>query len=156
MLIEVITLYQPWASLAAFEEKGFETRGWGTKHRGPLAIHAGNKIDYEACKQPRIKAALEKHGIKDPDQLPTGCIIAITQLFDCVQMVESKESKYGVKVPGYKLSDQEYDFGFYEPGRYAWILANVRRPKEPIPARGRQRIWKFELNSINFKGQEWA
>jgi hypothetical protein len=155
MLVDVITLYQPWATLAALREKGIETMSWGTKHRGILAIHAGNKIDYEACREPRIKAILEKHGIKDPSQLPTGCIIAVTQLFDCVQMVENEGSKYGVKLPGYKLSDQEYDFGYYTPGRFACILANIRRPKEPLPAKGKQRIWKFDINTVNFKGQEW-
>lgn len=155
MEIEVVTLYQPWATLAALREKGFETRGWGTKYRGFLGIHAGNKIDLDACEHPRIKAILAKHGITDPNQLPTGCIVAVTQLFDCVQMIECEDSKLGVKVPGYKLTDQEYDFGYYEPGRFAWILANVRVPKEPIPARGRQRLWKFELSNTNFKGQEW-
>lgn len=155
MLIDVITLYQPWASLVAWKEKGFETRGWGTKHRGLLGIHAGNTIDYEACKHPRIKTILAKHGITDPQQLPTGCIIAVSQLFDCVQMVEAADSKYGVKVPGYKLSDQEYDFGHYEPGRFAWILANIRRPKQPIPSKGKQRLWKFELSNAKFSGQEW-
>lgn len=155
MVVDVITLYQPWATLMALKEKGFETRCWGTKHRGRLAIHAGNKIDYEACKQPRIKAVLEKHGITNPEQLPTGCIIAISSIFDCVQMVECRESKFGVKVPGYKLSDQEYDFGHYAAGRYAWIVANIRRPKEPIPAKGKQRLWKFDISSTKFKGQEW-
>jgi hypothetical protein len=35
--MKAITLYQPWATLAAIEDKGFET---ATKHRGPIAIHA--------------------------------------------------------------------------------------------------------------------
>jgi activating signal cointegrator 1 len=35
-----ITLWQPWASLVACGAKTWETRGWPTKYRGPLRIHA--------------------------------------------------------------------------------------------------------------------
>lgn len=156
MKVEVLTLIQPWASLIAYEEKMIETRSWGTKHRGDLAIHAGKKIDYEACEQPRIKLALAKHGITKPSQLPTGCIVGICKVFDCVKMAADPGSKLGVKVPGYKLSDREYSFGNYAPGRYAWILANVRRPARPIPAKGQLGIWKYDLNYSRFHGQEWA
>lgn len=38
--MKAITIWQPWAMLIALLEKGNETRGWPTKHRGPLAIHA--------------------------------------------------------------------------------------------------------------------
>lgn len=154
MIIQVLTLIQPWATLAAFNEKGFETRSWGTKYRGKLAIHAGKKIDYEACEQPRIKAALARHGITKPSQLPTGCIVAVTQVFDCVKMVSDPTEKYGVKIPGYKLSDREYSFGHYAPGRWAWILANTKRTPN-IPAKGKQGLWNFDLKYSQFAGQVW-
>jgi hypothetical protein len=53
-----ITIIQPWATLIALGEKKYETRGWPTKHRGPLAIHAGKKIDKEACEEPEIKLGM--------------------------------------------------------------------------------------------------
>jgi hypothetical protein len=155
MIIKAITLIQPWASLKAYDEKGNETRSWGTLYRGLMAIHAGLKIDYEACKNPWIKAALQRHGINSPDELPTGCILAVCQVFDCVKMIDCPESRYGVKLPGYKLTDQEYHFGHYEPGRYAWILANTRRPLEPIAAKGKQGLWDFDTKNIKFRGQKW-
>lgn len=39
--IPVLTLHQPWATLIALGAKTVETRGWPTKYRGPIAIHAG-------------------------------------------------------------------------------------------------------------------
>lgn len=38
--MKAITLWQPWASLVATGAKIIETRSWGTRHRGPIAIHA--------------------------------------------------------------------------------------------------------------------
>jgi hypothetical protein len=55
--------YKPWVKLIALGEKQFETRSWATNYRGELAIHAGKKIDKEACRQPVIVSALNKHGI---------------------------------------------------------------------------------------------
>jgi hypothetical protein len=155
MIIKAVTLIQPWATLIALGEKQFETRSWSAQYKGLLGIHAGMKIDFEALKNLRIKSSLMKYGIDSPDKLPTGCIVAISQIFDCVKMVESREARYGVKVPGYRLSDQEYAFGYYEPGRWAWILADIRRPATPIPVKGKQRLWDFDINGIKFNGQEW-
>ena len=43
MKIKAITIYQPWASLKACGAKKFETRGWATNYRGPIAIHAAKQ-----------------------------------------------------------------------------------------------------------------
>ncbi len=40
------------------------------------------------------------------------------------------------------VEGDELAFGDYAIGRYAWKLANVRRI-DPVPARGRQRIWEW-------------
>jgi hypothetical protein len=42
------------------------------------------------------------------------------------------------------LSPSEKAFGDYTPGRYAWLLADVRRLPEPIPARGALGLWEWE------------
>lgn len=41
--MKAITIWQPWASLIACGAKKYETRGWPTKYRGPIAIHAAAK-----------------------------------------------------------------------------------------------------------------
>lgn len=153
--MKVVTEIQPYATLIALEEKGIETRSWYTKHRGMLAIHAGLKIDYEACGIPEIKRALERHGITDPSMLPTGCILCICSLFDCVKMVKPEDNSEETIMPGYKVSKKERAFGYYAPGRYGWVLAFVRRLSRPIKARGKQLLWDFDLSRTNFRGQEW-
>ena len=35
-------------------------------------------------------------------------------------------------------------FGHFDCGRWAWLLTDVERFAEPIPARGRQGIWNWE------------
>lgn len=40
MMLRAVTLWQPWASLAALGLKQYETRSWRTAYRGPLLIHA--------------------------------------------------------------------------------------------------------------------
>jgi hypothetical protein len=135
--LKAITLIQPWATL-------IETRSWSTKYRGELAIHAGKEVDLEACELPLIKEALKKHGYTSPDQLPTSAILTICNLFDCVQMKERPGYTYPVILPGYKLSSKEIQFGYYAPGRYAWVLANNRPMKVPVPAKGKQRLWEWK------------
>jgi len=136
--MKAITLHQPWATLIALKEKGIETRTWKTDYRGPLAIHAGKKIDTEACAIPEVRNSLQKHGFV-PEELPTGCIVATTSLYDCVQMVN------GTDIPGYRIPSKEYSFGHFATGRYAWILVYTKKLDKPIPARGRQGLWKTNI-----------
>ncbi|MFE4712623.1 MULTISPECIES: ASCH domain-containing protein [unclassified Paenibacillus] len=77
--MKAITIIQPWATLIAIGEKRFETRSWATKKRGPLAIHAGKKIDKDACQESEISSALERHGYT-ADNLPTGAVVATCNL----------------------------------------------------------------------------
>lgn len=41
--MKAVTISQPFATLVALGAKTLETRSWATKHRGDLAIHAGQK-----------------------------------------------------------------------------------------------------------------
>jgi hypothetical protein len=143
-----LTLIQPWATLKVLDEKYYETRSWETKFRGKLAIHAGAKIDFEACEIPEIKAALARHGYTDPKTLPTSAILSTCVVFDCVQMVGSAFSGRTI-VPGYKLSTKEEAFGDYRPGRYAWILADNKRLKKPVPAKGKLKLWEWKEDDRN-------
>ncbi|MEK3873671.1 MULTISPECIES: ASCH domain-containing protein [unclassified Paenibacillus] len=146
--MKAITILQPWATLIALGEKRFETRGWATKHRGPLGIHAGKKVDRSACEQPEIKAVLARHGYT-ADNLPTGAVVAVAKLNECFQVyrdvlggvvvLESENRK-----THFSTLDNEYHFGWYEKGRYAWEITDVRRLPEPIPAKGMQRLWNWE------------
>ncbi|OBZ15145.1 ASCH domain-containing protein [Bacillus sp. FJAT-26390] len=143
--MKVITIIQPWATLIAIGEKHFETRSWPTKHRGPIAIHAGKKIDREACEQKEIKATLEAHGYTI-DNLPTGAIVATGTISECYKTRQYGMSDFveltsdsGIK----SIDGPEFVFGDYSTGRFAWEITGVDQLREPIPAKGQQGLWNW-------------
>jgi hypothetical protein len=81
---------------------------------------------------PRVEKALWN------EDTPFGKVIAIAELVDCVEMTNERIAAWREM-----YGDDEIAFGHFEPGRYAWIHANVRRI-ELVPAKGRQRIWEWE------------
>jgi len=137
--LTAITLHQPWASLIAKGYKQYETRDWPTNHRGPIVIHAGRK--------PKGKQELREHdkvmaSFKDllNEDCPYSSVIAIAELTDVICMTEEfiKEQ-----------SPTELRCGNWAVGRYAFKLENVR-PLAPIPATGKQGLWKFDQETAGF------
>lgn len=147
--MKVITLIQPYATLIALGEKKFETRSWATKHRGDLLIHAGKKIDKEACNGISLSRTLTKHGYTI-DNLPTGVIIAKANLKDCYEIYEEHMGnavlmdKNNYQVHWIGKDSNEYHFGDYTHGRYAWELKDVEQI-EHIPAKGQLSLWNYNL-----------
>ncbi len=121
--MKAITIKQPWATLIALGEKKFETRSWQTKYRGPLAIHAGKSVDKEACEDSWIKGLLAEHGITSWKQLPTGVVLATTELVDCHKI--GLRVGYVVATTGPDIHGYEFVLGDYTEGRYAWELTNL-------------------------------
>ncbi|WP_234541766.1 hypothetical protein [Paenibacillus pseudetheri] len=39
---------------------------------------------------------------------------------------------------------KKYSFGWFDQGRYAWELAEIKQLLAPIPAKGQQQIWNWE------------
>lgn len=139
--MKAITIIQPWATLIAIGAKKYETRSWPTKHRGEIAIHAGKKIDHDACREPEIRAALSEWGYTE-NNLPTGAVVATAQLVNCLKSVDTWTDGY--ELEGRRLIySPEYEFGDFTPGRYAWELADVRKLDETIPAKGQQGLWNW-------------
>lgn len=153
-----ITLTQPWASLIAIGAKRIETRSWPTNYRGPLAIHAaaglahvgGKRAFWQLEQSQPFYAVLRAANLPDYDRFaegyPFGAIVAVCALVDCrptagPQGEHGTSSKYAAWVHG--LSDQERAFGDFSPGRFGWLLDDVRALPEPIPARGALQLWEW-------------
>ncbi|MXO81707.1 ASCH domain-containing protein, partial [Paenibacillus sp. OT2-17] len=68
--MKVLSMIQPWATLLVQGETLYETRSWKTRYRGPLAIHASQKVDKQACKYELIRSLLAKNGYTE-QSLPT-------------------------------------------------------------------------------------
>jgi hypothetical protein len=151
--MKALTLRQPWATLVAIGAKTIETRPWATSYRGPLAIHAAKgfpkeardllwkDFDFYAAFRPDHAAALKLAGVRlvpnaaacaVSGQLPLGSVVATCRLVSII--VTSRITA---------LSDQERAFGDYSPGRYAWILEDVKPLAVPIPAKGALSLWEW-------------
>jgi activating signal cointegrator 1 len=114
--IPVLTLWQPWASLCVIINpatglpyKTIETRGWSTKYRGPLAIHAASRppcsyrtdtwvgnwkahrrtgdggydLSLYQARSPELSPEPSR-GLLDLHELPVGAIVATCTLVDVV------------------------------------------------------------------------
>lgn len=150
--MKAITILQPWASLIACGEKKIETRSWATKYRGKIAIHAAAKhtrLQFENPYHDVLGKHYNLHVPYDMDEIPYGKVIAIADLVNCVIM-DGLNFSVEDKVNGAYLANgdfvegNELAFGDYAEGRYAWILENVQRV-EPVPAKGQQRIWNWNI-----------
>ncbi|MFL0196978.1 hypothetical protein ACJDU8_15630 [Clostridium sp. WILCCON 0269] len=88
---------------------------------------------------------IKKHGYTTSN-LPTGVIIAKVDLVDCIEIDLGTDP--GLRKARLKndnvIQGNEYSFGDYTPGRYAWILDNIEPLKEPIPAKGQLSLWEYK------------
>lgn len=151
--MKALTLTQPWATLVGIGAKRLETRSWTTKYRGPVAIHAAKVFPVKAqqlCFLEPFRLYLD--GYVDfgtpylgSHRFPLGYIVATCDLVDIIRIGDKLEHYfYPVNGVGYfsiPPDEPELSFGDYTPGRYAWILANVKQLKEPEIARGALGLW---------------
>jgi activating signal cointegrator 1 len=172
MRIKCLTLTQPWATLVAIGAKRIETRSWATSYRGPLAIHAatslkpvGGRLGLHAlCGTPPFCDVLLAAGysamLVPAWGLPLGAIVAVRELIDCVPTqhpgaanapgkpwfvgAQKGVGQHYYEVPP-PLDSDEYAFGDYSAGRYAWLLDGSGALAEPIPARGALGLWDYDL-----------
>ncbi len=172
--MKALSVWQPWASLLPATLNGarvkqFETRGWATRYRGPIAIHAAAKSprwvvahDYDGLPAATLAAMGKALGIfpgdfgdRMFDKLPRGAIIATAELVECWEItgndgrgeayihLDAETARDGRArfriVHGY-----EYRFGDWSPGRYAWQLEDMKLLPTPIPAKGAQGLWWWD------------
>jgi hypothetical protein len=159
--MKALTLTQPWATLIAIGAKCIETRSWSTGHRGPLAIHAAKTLSRDVyprgdedfahlCNTEPFATALINAGyhqpggsfqpeVPSPFMLPRGVIVAVAHLERVTQMTERGIASLA------HLHPTEHAFGYYEPGRWAWVLREPRPLTVPIQARGAQGLWDWTV-----------
>lgn len=166
--MKALTLWNPWAMLVAVLLKRFETRSWYTEYRGPLAIHAAKSFPRDcklaALSDPLlghlIDAGLFPRLIRQQSEFPfavnntwfnrflLGAIVAICNLEAVylitdthMEQVKPLTEKHPLMLP--LPEEPERSFGDYTPGRFAWLLTDVRCLPKPIAATGRQRLWEW-------------
>lgn len=154
--MKALTLTEPWASLVAIGAKRIETRNWATAYRGPIAIHAAKgmteadlAIAQSAVYREALKAspfywdsALVKHAFHHT----RGKVIATGRLVGCF-LIGRNSGGYVDLIASdgqtERVPNDELPFGGYEPGRYGWVIVDVGRIPDPIPARGALGLWEW-------------
>lgn len=131
MMAKGLTVMQPHAELIASGRKTIETRWWPTNYRGPLAIHAGLRVDRQAFTFIPAPALIAlPHPLHWQDNLMRGAIVATTTLADVRRMRPSDEADACCP---------------WDDGKYAWILKDTRRVDPPIARVGAQGLWNINL-----------
>lgn len=125
--MKTLSIRQPWAELIVQGRKTLELRTWMVKYRGPLAIHASQTVEREACLA---------HDL-DPDQVTTGAVIGVV---DLVKIIELDAASYASQRAEH-LAGGPWDSG----PLYGWRLANPRPLPEPVPMRGRMGVFEASI-----------
>lgn len=140
--IKTLSVWQPWASLLVAGVKEYETRGWATKYRGPLAIHAARRWTpdlVELCRRPPYRDLLAELGLSlDELQAQCGHVLGTVDLigiFPSNRMVG-------------ELTELEKRLGDWRPGRYGWRMANQKQFAQPIWATGAQGLWWWDMPKV--------
>lgn len=127
--VKALSIMQPWAWLIVNRHKAIENRDWSTRYRGPVAIHAGKKIDDGAADDVRLclHPVTGEHwrAADRPDRYETGGIVGIADIVDCV---EQSNNPWFV-------------------GRYGFVLAN-QRPVPFIPVKGALGFFDWRKNIV--------
>jgi hypothetical protein len=118
--VKALSIRQPYVAAILAGRKSVEVRGGPTHHRGPLLLHASRRWGR------RERAELERlrsRGVRllEPEPEELGAIVGRATLVDC-RPLEPGDLRRAL------VDDAE-------PGRFAWVLEDVRR-LDPVPYRG--------------------
>ncbi len=162
--MKAISLWQPWASAIAIGAKRIETRCWATSYRGPLAIHAAKRCVKSELEQFDEEMLWDGALNRPPSEsrkplweaIPFGAVVAVAELVGC-RRTESFGTDIDVLrgrvwAPSEFYAWTERDMGDFYPGRFGWVLTDVRPLPEPILYRGEQGL--FEIPDSVFTGKE--
>lgn len=142
--MKVLSMIQPWASLFLFDEAHYESRTWKTNYRGPLAIHTSKKIDCPFANHRAIQYLLGRNGLT-PEKLPTGVIIGVCNLVNCLKVVEANQES-AILEDGRIVSGNDYVLGDYRAGNYAWEVSDKKLLTHFIPAKGQLGLWEYDFS----------
>lgn len=162
--MRTLTDWQPYASLIMAGIKKNETRNHSTGIRGEIAIHAAvkktqlfslikvnednvfnNTLDHAAKVILKALPSVDILNGYTLNHLPRGMVLGTVEIVDCLKIVENNPSeKTALLENGQQINGDEYLFGDYDAGRYAWVLKNPKPFETPILAKGKQGWWKWE------------
>lgn len=134
-----LTLHRPWPWCFLHAGKRVENRSWPAPpflFDEWIALHAGEHFDDAAASRMRAGDFGEAaRGVLDAGVThPAGVIFAIARLGSLRHIDGGSFCDDGARPP-----DQDR----WSFGPWVWALHDLRRLPKPIPARGRQRLWRL-------------
>ena len=126
IILKVLTLRQPWATLVAEGIKKYEFRSWKTNYRGKVLIHAGagvDKKDMERFKELNL-------------EFPSKKIIAEVEIEDCLELDDKLNNEI--------IAENNIAYGSKVRTGYAWKLKNVKKIKSDKIINGKLGLWNID------------
>lgn len=144
--INALTVWQPWATLLTRKEKKYETRGWkpSLDTGDLLALHSAKKWDENSTlhkTNPEIRTALTLVERLPPDFgqvdqcMPRGRVLAVARFAGAFPTGDYRDT----------ISDRERALGDWSDGRWAWGIKIEYIYGTPVPTRGNQGLWEWEV-----------
>lgn len=134
--MKALSLLQPWATLIAIGAKTIETRSWSTTYRGEIAIHASKRWTGEQRYLATQAGPIAKALTPFPGMC-LGSVVAVARMVDCVSTDSLTAFEILAKHP------EERAFGDFSPGRFMWILEDVRALPAPVHCKGALSLWEL-------------
>ncbi len=119
--MKCLTIDPVWAWAIIHGPKRIENRSWATRHRGPLAIHAGKNTTREAA----AREFCASIGLEVPEDIPRGAVVGVVNVVDVVRREEAPDDPFAT-------------------GPVCWILEDPRPLETPIEIPGQQTLWDVE------------
>ena len=152
--MKAITLHEPYATLIAHGDKTIETRHWPAPAGlvgQDIAIHAAKRVTPTLSMHVDTEKAMRRTGINP------GHVVAIARLArvdrvkgyylgcDCgfcgLRLLRTLPDSRVKGESGHIYRTDPH--GDFTPGRYLWVLQNIRRLKNPVAAVGHQGFFNW-------------
>eukprot|EP00927_Polykrikos_kofoidii_P033714 TRINITY_DN28541_c0_g1_i1.p1 TRINITY_DN28541_c0_g1~~TRINITY_DN28541_c0_g1_i1.p1 ORF type:complete len:320 (-),score=32.36 TRINITY_DN28541_c0_g1_i1:242-1201(-) len=138
----VLSLWQPLASFLAHGLQRIEGRGWSTKFRGPLWIHAGSKqvspediAKWESLY--REVHATDGNNVKLPEAYPTSALVGLVEVVDVIAADEFRTWKTLSR--GVRQEGQSHGSGSL------FLVQKHRKLLLPLKMSGQHKLWRLDL-----------
>lgn len=125
--MKALSLTQPWAYLITEKGMNVENRTWKTNFRGFFAIHATKSYreeDFKYCLH-AFKLKLKR------DDVPYGVITGFAELTEVITASEVTEETKKWFI-----------------GDYGFVMKNVIKLKNPVPAKGSLSFWEVDNQTV--------
>jgi hypothetical protein len=123
-----LSIRQPWLDMIVRKVKTMEIRGWTTKHRGIIALHAPWRIEFDTA---------YFYGYERPWKLPRGKVVAVAEIVDILELNGDSSQAF---LEQHRLPLPVGD------GAYGFLLSNVCKLETPVACRGRQGLFRLPEN----------